>query len=244
MITHPSPVNNGNTDDNTSESDSLINPRLSKRKTKPVNYEDMCENSKSESDDTSFIDVKPKLAKPKPGMAPSNSRVTAQNLIARRRASKGLNTQYPEYSTDSDPNITEHDDYDGVTEDYDIPDIKPDSCKNTVAMSPVKSEPTPIDNSSKVPTPFKKLKTRSHNKSRIRREHPKPKPKMTLDTQVDPSKLKLSKKGKTGEWHIAGYARLKQKKQRKHTCPATCKFSCDSTKMLNEHYRKSHPLII
>ena len=43
----------------------------------------MCDNSQSESDDTSFTEVKSRPAKPIPEMVPSQSRVTAQNWIMR-----------------------------------------------------------------------------------------------------------------------------------------------------------------
>ena len=106
--THLCLENNEDSTDSTSESDSLINPRASFRpknhkcRTTPINYQDMCNKSQSDSDNASFTEVKSKPTKPIPGMVPSHIRVTAQNLIVKRRALKGLNTQFPEYSTDSD----------------------------------------------------------------------------------------------------------------------------------------------
>ena len=85
--------------------------------------------------------------------------------------------------------------------------MKSDQGKSAVT-SPVKSKPVPNDDFSKVLTPSKKLKTKPNAKSTTKREYPKLKPKLTSDAQLDPSKLTLSKKGKTGEWHIEGYAQL------------------------------------
>ena len=162
ISTHLSSEYHDNSGDDTSESDSLINPRLLtkpknlKRRTKRVNNQDMCDNSQSESDDTSFTEVKSRPAKPIPGMVSSHSRVTAQNLFVKCRASKGLDTQYPEYSTNSDPNRTEQNNYDGDTEAYEISGMKSGQGKSAVT-SPVKSEPVPNDDSSKVLTPSKRI---------------------------------------------------------------------------------------
>ena len=110
---------------------------------------------------------------------------------------------------------------------------------------PIKTEPVSKENSSKKCHTYitsKKIKTKP--KPFTKRDNIKPKPKSKSDVPADTPKLKLSKKGKTGEWHIEEYARLKYKKEHKHNCPAVCKFSCNSTKLLNEHYHTSHPPII
>ena len=77
----------------------------------------MCTNSQSDSDNASFTETRQKPIKPLPGLVPSHSRITAQKLINKHRESK--RTELPEYSTDTNPNITD-DEYDGDTEEYEV----------------------------------------------------------------------------------------------------------------------------
>ena len=56
--------------------------------------------------------------------------------------------------------------------------------------------------------------------------------------------LRLSKTCSKGEWHIVEHGHLKYKKKRKHNCPSVgCDYKGDSTRLLNDHYRRSHPPI-
>ena len=199
-------------------------PKYPKRRTKKVNYQNMCNNTESDSDVTSPTDLKPKLSKLLPGTVPSKSRVIAQNFIAKHPASKGLNALLPEYSSDSDLNVNGHvtDNYDGDTEDYDISDKKlnvPITDEGSDINS-VKTEPIPVMTPSQkgntdLPVPILKScpKPRA-NKTKVKNK-PKVKPKIYIkpDVQNDTPMLKLSKKGSKGEWHIDKYARLKYKKE-------------------------------
>ena len=229
--------------DSSSASDSLINPRRSarpkKRKIPSVNYTDMCTNSQSDSDSASFTDTRQKPIKPLPGLVPSHSRITAQKLINKHRESKGSRTEFPEYSTDTNPNITD-DEYDGDTEEYEVKPIP------SPASMTIKTELTPESDTPKKRGRKTNTVPNANHKKRKKSMHPepKPKPKVKVEPKMESPKIKLSKGGKSGEWHIKEFARVKYKKERKHKCPAVCNYSCNSTRLLNDHYRKSHPPII
>ena len=177
----------------------------------------MCTNSQSDLDNATFADIRHKPSKPVPGSVPSRRRITAQNLIKKHRASISLKTELPDSA-------------------------KPATIIDNPILPPNlnKTEPTP---NSDIPKK-RVIKTKPKVNSKRHNISPKPKPSLKAEPKLESPKLTLSKKGKSGEWHIKEFARIKHKKERKHNCPAVCNYTCNSTKLLNEHYRNSHPPII
>ena len=191
----------------------------------------MCESGSSSDENSNLarLNAIPHNSKLTPGAVLSLSRLQALELISRHRVKK--HPPDPVYSVSG-----------SEVDNYDVPILNEPRLDTDVKPVPnfiIKCEPGTSDSNGlkKDPGGQKKTKTCSiwNAKTKLKSEK-------TSNVKQESPTMKLGKSGAKGEWHIKKYVRYKYKKARKYQYPLSfCKYTGDSTRKLNEHYRSLHP---